>query len=92
MCIGDFNQVLSQDEKLGLRLCSQRQIDMFEEFLHSTQLMDFDVKGCKYTWFNNLREGFVIRERIDRCLASWEWRRLFPNAVVSAVPAISSYH
>ena len=54
--------------------------------------MDFDIKGCKYTWFGNPREGFLIRERIDRCIANWEWRRWFPNAVVEAIPTVTSDH
>ena len=92
MCIGDFNQVICQEEKVGLRPCSQGQIELFKEFLYNTGLMDFDIKGCKFTWFSNPRDGFITRERIDRCIATWEWRSLFPNAVVTAVPAITFDH
>ena len=70
MCIGDFNQVICQEEKVGLRPCSQSQIELFKDFLHDTGLMDFAVKRCKFTWFSNLRDGFIIRERIDRCVAT----------------------
>ena len=91
LCIGDF-KILAQDEKQGLRLGSQRQIELFKDFLNETGLMDFDVKGCKFTWYSNPRDGIVTRERIDRCVANWQWRSSYPNAVVQAQPAISSDH
>lgn len=78
-------------EKIGLRPCSQSQIDLFKKFLSDFSLMDFDVKGCKYTWFSNLREQFVIKDRIDKCVANWEWS-CYPNAVVEVIPVVTLDH
>lgn len=54
--------------------------------------MDFDLKGSKFTWTINPRDGFVTREKRDRVLVNWVWRSLFPNAVALALPFISSDH
>lgn len=54
--------------------------------------MDFDLKGCKYTWMGNPRNGISTREKIDRVLANWEWRSLYPHATALALPMISSDH
>ncbi|RYR79498.1 hypothetical protein Ahy_A01g004314 [Arachis hypogaea] len=54
--------------------------------------MDIDLKEKKFTWFSNPRNGFVIRERIDRALVNWEWRRLYQNATFATLPGIGSDH
>ena len=36
------------------------------------QLMDFDVKGYKFTCYSNLRDGIVTRECIARHVANWD--------------------
>lgn len=90
--IGDFNQILFPHEKDGLRPQPPALIQHFRDFLHSTELMDLELKGCKYTWQSNPKQGFITRERIDRVLANWSWRSLFPNARAIAYPSISSDH
>ncbi|RYR72279.1 hypothetical protein Ahy_A02g006475 [Arachis hypogaea] len=42
--------------------------------------------------FSNPRNGFVTRERLDRVFVNWEWRRLYQNATLTALPAIGSDH
>ncbi|RYQ81024.1 hypothetical protein Ahy_Scaffold1g107040 [Arachis hypogaea] len=54
--------------------------------------MDIDLKGEKFTWFSNPRNGFVTREMLDRVLVNWEWRRLYQNATLTALPMIGSCH
>ena len=71
---GDFNEILHQDEKDGVRPHNQSQINLFREFLHDSCLMDLAFKGCKFTWTTNPRDGIVTKKRIDRALANWEWR------------------
>ena len=92
MCFGDFNEIAHQEEKIGLRPHSQHKIELFREFMQETRLMDMEVKGCRFTWMSNPRNGFMTKERIDRLLVNWEWRQTFPNAVVTAYPSISSDH
>ncbi|RYQ84716.1 hypothetical protein Ahy_B10g104185 [Arachis hypogaea] len=42
--------------------------------------MDLDLKGGRFRSFSNARHGFVTRERINRALANWEWRRCYSDS------------
>lgn len=64
-CLGDFNEVLSQHEKDGLRPYHARRADLFRDFLDISSLLDLDLKGCGFTWFSNPRNGFVTKEKLD---------------------------
>ncbi|RYR03725.1 hypothetical protein Ahy_B06g082969 [Arachis hypogaea] len=88
--IGDFNDILSQEEKIGLHPKSQSQVREFRQFVDMNYLMDLDLKGGRFTWFSNPRNGFITREKIDRALANLEWRVLYQHASLIALPAISS--
>ncbi|RYR76327.1 hypothetical protein Ahy_A01g000925 [Arachis hypogaea] len=90
--IGDFNDILTQEEKMGLHPKPHSQVREFRNFVDSNFLMDLYLKGGRFTWFGNPRNGFVTREMIDRALVNWEWRLLFENASLSTMPAISSDH
>ncbi|RYR76137.1 hypothetical protein Ahy_A01g000730 [Arachis hypogaea] len=72
--IGDFNDVITQEEKVRLHPKLTSQIEAFRSL------------------FSNPRNDFFTKERIDRVLANWEWRRAFQHATLSALPAISSDH
>lgn len=91
-CIGDFNELLAEFEKDALRPVHQNRAELFREFMNGTRLMDFDLKGCKFTWANNPRNGVETREKTDRVLANWPWRVLYPHATALALPMISSDH
>ncbi|KAJ1419084.1 Zinc finger, CCHC-type [Sesbania bispinosa] len=91
-CIGDFNEILSQAEKVGLHPQHQNRIDLFREFLNETWLVDMDLKGYKFTWQSNPRNGVVVKEKIDRVLVNWPWRLLYEDVMAMALPAIASDH
>lgn len=92
ICIGDFNETLSQEEKIGLMPHCPNKINLFKEFIDDTELMDIVVKGCRFTWISNPRNGSITKERIDHLLVNWGWRQIYPNAIVTATSPISSYH
>lgn len=54
--------------------------------------MDMDIKGCKFTWMSNPRNGFITRERINCLLVNQEWKQIFLNAILYAIPPISYDH
>ncbi|KAF7824555.1 reverse transcriptase [Senna tora] len=90
-CVGDFNEILSQNEKEGVRLHSQSQIEHFRSFVDRNGLLDVPLKGCRFTWCNNRVDG-CVKEKIDRVLVSNEWMNLFPNMIAMALPALGSDH
>lgn len=91
LCCGDFNEVLNQNEKQGLRPSDDRAIQCFREFLDYNSLQDMNLKGCQYTWSNN-REFGLVRERIDRILCNGPWLFKFPDSTLIALPALGSDH
>jgi hypothetical protein len=70
LCIGDFNFVLDQLEKLGGCPVASFSHYSFRNFIDRHGLVDIGFVGNPYTWFNK-RKGFaIVKERLDRALAS----------------------
>ncbi|XP_028556854.1 uncharacterized protein LOC114581242 [Dendrobium catenatum] len=66
---GDFNCILSQEEKRGGKrfVFSQGPQDM-QIFMKRCDFHDIGTIGRKFTWCNNKKGGARILERMDRCL------------------------
>ncbi|KAJ1407196.1 Endonuclease/exonuclease/phosphatase superfamily [Sesbania bispinosa] len=79
-------------EKDGLRPHPEPQMQLFRDWIYDAELIEMENKGCKYTWESNPRDGVVTKEKLDRALANWRWRQLFPHANVLALPPVSSDH
>jgi hypothetical protein len=92
LCIGDFNMILNQIEKMdGLpNACSSQ--DFFRTFLNLFGMVDLGFFGNPFTWSNH-REGIsLIKQRLDRGIASTQWIYLFPFFSILHLPALSSDH
>lgn len=90
--MGDLNEFLSHFEKDGIRPHNEGRAELFRDFLNEAELQDLDLKGCRFTWSSNPRNGIVVREKLDRVLINWPWRVSFPHAIAVALPAVSSDH
>jgi exonuclease III len=90
--IGDFNFVLDQSEKLGGRLVASSSSCPFRNFIDQNGLIDLGFAGNPYTWCNNRRGPAIIKERLDRSLASPSWINLHPEFSILHLPACSSDH
>ncbi|KAL0001323.1 hypothetical protein SO802_015104 [Lithocarpus litseifolius] len=60
LCVGDFNEIVKQSEKLGGRLKSYAQMQIFRDALDECELMDLGFKGFPYTWCKHYRNGVSI--------------------------------
>ena len=56
LCFGDFNEVVSVEEKLGGALRLQKQMDDFREIIHQCGFKDLGLVGLEFTWCN-MQEG-----------------------------------
>ena len=88
VCLGDFNEILSLDEKNG---GIPRQVTPMLSFRHTLLqcgLVDLGFKGYRFTWRNGRLMVAFVEERLDRCVATMEWRDRFSRAMVHylAVP------
>ena len=79
---GDFNEILSFDEKLGWLDRDARQLEGFRECLSNCRLFDLGFVGQRFTWCNGrIREQRTL-VRLDRMVANKEWLNLFPEVKV----------
>ncbi|XP_042952137.1 uncharacterized protein LOC122289225 [Carya illinoinensis] len=92
LCIGDFNEILSQKEKVGGVPRPYKQMEEFREAIEFYSIESIPTKGNRYTWSNNrIGRGFT-KEKLDRALANPEWKARFPNGICQVLTAMKSDH
>jgi len=74
--IGDFNDLLSNDETIGNSEHANRLIEEFHDSIFHSNLHDLPMKGYKYTWARRKGKPNDIEEKLDRALAL-DWH--FPS-------------
>lgn len=63
--VGDFNEVLVEEDKFGGRMISANRSLIFKECLDFCNMVDLGFNGPHFTW-TNLREIFdLVQERIN---------------------------
>jgi exonuclease III len=99
--IGDFNAVLSREERRGVASLSSHSptLEMveFEGFINKLELVDLAVLGRKFTWFHS---NGTTMSRIDRALvsdgwiSSWGYPSLWilPRSVSDHCPLVMRYN
>ncbi|XP_050280869.1 uncharacterized protein LOC126721842 [Quercus robur] len=90
--LGDFNEVLSSEEKLGGNQINLNRALEFIECLDNCNFLDLGFAGPKFTWTNKKTVTSLILERLDRCFANPSWRMLYPEAIVTHLLRTFSDH
>uniref|UniRef100_A0A2N9FR65 Reverse transcriptase domain-containing protein n=1 Tax=Fagus sylvatica TaxID=28930 RepID=A0A2N9FR65_FAGSY len=92
MCVGDFNCIISQEEKRGGSKIGSSSGGGLREFMEDWGGIDLGFIGYEFTWCNK-RGGLAnIRERLDRAICNGDWRLIFPKAGVIHLPLLQSDH
>ncbi|XP_041027305.1 uncharacterized protein LOC121267465 [Juglans microcarpa x Juglans regia] len=92
LCMGDFNEIMFQDEYFGSNTRPFKQMEEFRLALSDCGLMDIGFGGSKFTWCNK-REGFEFTKcGLDRALVNDEWLNLFYSNQVLVLPGQCSDH
>ncbi|GKV02677.1 hypothetical protein SLEP1_g15075 [Rubroshorea leprosula] len=84
---GDFNDLLSQGEKIGGNLQPYWMIQGFNETIAACGLTEVQMVGGNFT-----RKRGKVLEKLDRGLASTPWKCLFPQGRVRLLPPLSLDH
>ena len=50
LCVGDFNEIVTNEEKLGKARRPARQMEIFKKALVDCELNKLQVTGGKFTW------------------------------------------
>ena len=90
--LGDFNEILCGNDKMGGRQINMYRALEFKSCLDDYNFLDLGFSGPKYTWTNDRQVTDLILECIDRCFANPAWRLLFPEASVTHLPRVFSNH
>ena len=92
LCICDFNQILTKEEKFSLNQGTIVGADLFQQLISELQLCNLMAVGQKFTWMNNReKEGFVM-ERLDRAFASSDWVNSYSHYSLHNLPIVDSNH
>ncbi|KAH7846917.1 hypothetical protein Vadar_019661 [Vaccinium darrowii] len=90
--VGDFNCILSNEEKDGGQDKETWELNDFRNFIDNNDLIDIGFVGFPFTW-NNKRHGWAnIRQRLDRAIVNPQWRMKFPNGTLLHLPPGGSDH
>lgn len=92
VCVGDFNEILSDTEKFGVSKTPRRQMQDFQDSIGACQLFDLGFSGPKNTWNNKREDLNFIQERLDRAMANSEWIDQLPGNRVEVLAACNSDH
>jgi hypothetical protein len=78
--IGDFNDLLSQDDKKGLLPHPNWLCTGFRSAVKDCDLTDINLEGYLFTWVMSSWTERMIEERLHGALVSADWLSKFPNA------------
>lgn len=74
--MGDFNEVLSEEEKSGGNPICQRRVRAIQDCMNECHMMDLGFSGLKFTWSNKRDLGgdanvtHLARVNLDHCSLS----------------------
>jgi exonuclease III len=92
LCMGDFNEILDNSERIGNGVRPGWQIRDFREAVVYSELHDLGFSGLPFTW-RNKRDGIAfVTARLDRMLASATWVAEYDGAGVYHLPVQNSDH
>ena len=92
LCIGDFNEITENSEKVGGLPKVRRQMENFCNTISHCQFYDLGYRGSRFTWCNMQHNGDFVKERLDRALANDNWRDNYPMWTIEVLANQSSYH
>ncbi|KAF2301217.1 hypothetical protein GH714_020887 [Hevea brasiliensis] len=92
VCCGDFNAILTQDEKRGGNFYPTYLVQDFRDAVLQAGLSDVNMNGYKYTWDNARDDDDWVEAKLDRFLANDDWKRRFALSKAAVLDYSSSDH
>lgn len=90
--IGDFNELLTEEEKSRGNSISQRRVVAIRDCMNVCHMLDLGFFGPKFTWSSKREFGNLIQCRLDRCWANPDWKEFFNKANVTHLARINLDH
>ncbi|XP_057440277.1 uncharacterized protein LOC130732189 [Lotus japonicus] len=92
LCIGDFNEVLSPNDKLGGGPVDVARLQDCARTIADCGLRDVGYSGYRFTWSNKRKAPGTVEERLDYALVNDKWLEQWPVSHVSHLPRYRSDH
>ena len=92
LCIGDFNQIVSIEDKFGFKHRKVDGAESLRQTLFELELCELVAKGQKFTWMNEHEDDSFIMERLENAYASIEWINAYPHYDLRKQPILRSDH
>ncbi|KAK3204418.1 hypothetical protein Dsin_018464 [Dipteronia sinensis] len=80
---GDFNEILTDEEKQRGAQHSRRLMENFKDVLDYCQFENLGFQGPMLTWSNERDGSGLVYKHLDRGVRNLEWYQLFPKSYVS---------
>jgi hypothetical protein len=90
--IGDFNDLLSQEDKRGNHPHPNWLCNGFRTAVSDCDLTDIHLEGYPFTWIKSRGRTNVIEERLDRAMATSSWLLMYPEVKLQNLLASHSDH
>uniref|UniRef100_A0A803PY28 Endonuclease/exonuclease/phosphatase domain-containing protein n=1 Tax=Cannabis sativa TaxID=3483 RepID=A0A803PY28_CANSA len=91
-CIGDFNNIMSNEDKKGGRPYPQSLITGFQETISACHLIDLEMKGYPYTWERSRGTSRSVEICLDRAMVTQSWLDVFNEVSFTNLAFSSSDH
>ncbi|XP_060968815.1 uncharacterized protein LOC133036286 [Cannabis sativa] len=92
LVLGDFNELLSNEDKVGGPPRDDMLMDNFRGAINRCHLRVVYFNGDPFTWTNKNHHGNVVRERLDRGFIYNNWSDFFNKATLSHLDFYHSDH
>ncbi|XP_070045606.1 uncharacterized protein [Nicotiana tomentosiformis] len=89
---GDFNVILSEEEKIRGQPVYPPEYEDFAFCVNSCGLFDTGYKGSPFTWWNGRSNSECIFKRLDQIFVNQQFNSLFPTIEVEHLIRIGSNH
>jgi hypothetical protein len=90
--IGDFNDLLSQEDKRGTHSHPNWLCAGFRNAICDCDLSDIYLEGYPYTWVKRRGSSDIVEERLDRAMANSLWLLRYSNVKLTNLLASHSDH
>ncbi|XP_050229090.1 uncharacterized protein LOC126678227 [Mercurialis annua] len=92
MIQGDFNAVLTDNDRCGGSDIDNNHARELKDCMNDSNLGEMRSIGCSYSWSNNQIDNNKICRRLDRAFINENWQDGFQNSYFEALPnGISDY-
>ncbi len=81
--MGDFNEIVSMEERSGEVLGSTRCMQEFGACINHSGLIDLGFRGVLFTWENRREGAALIQKQLDRAMANTAWMDCYNMCSVS---------